>query len=132
MTKDYLWALITLIIAIILAIILLSVARDSDAPAQSQTPAPPFITASMQEDIRRLAHRGLADAMEDRIKVLFEVWMKDPEADQPRRASNGIRQAISAYVRSYDMINGWSPETCTTVYPPEAGVPTITLPEQKQ
>lgn len=132
--RQYLWAFVALVIAIVLAYILISLARDNPGQtafgevqqvqrAQGPTPPPPCIEPSVEETIRRLALLGLENAMADRTEKLFEVWMRD-DAGQPGRAQVGINQAINAFVRARDLMLGWNPVPCTTIYPPP--------PEQKQ
>ena len=46
--------------------------------------------------IRALALDALDEALKERIKSLFQVWMRD-DTGQPDRAATGARQAIKAY-----------------------------------
>ena len=54
---------------------------------------------------------GLNEALYDRAKHLFGIWMRDP-VGQPQRAQAGIQQAIRAYVISRDLVEKWNPPVC--------------------
>jgi hypothetical protein len=69
------------------------------------------VEPDLRESIRAIVLKGLDDAMRDRAQHLFEVWMRD-ERDQPKRASTGMQQAISAYIQSRSLALKWNPTPC--------------------
>lgn len=107
MRKEYFWALITLVVAIVLAIILFSILRDDKSGAEPLK----CIDSELREKVRLLAMEGLDSAFRDRSQRLFEVWMSD-EHDQPRRAQLGMQMAIRGYVHARDLELKWNPPAC--------------------
>lgn len=57
----------------------------------------------MREKIRVILLASLDEALKDHVVHAFGIWMKD-ETGQPERARRGIRQAISAYIRSREAV----------------------------
>jgi hypothetical protein len=97
--------------------------------SQSQPPPPTFELAAadsiifvcvadpeLTDKIRRILHEGLDEALKDAVTRTFEVWMKDP-TDQPRRAAQGVRNAVSAYIQSRDKLDLWQPQPCAREAP---------------
>lgn len=92
MSRDYFWALITLVIAIILAIILLSVAREDSSTGETVL----YAGVPLDEHLLPLDKRALTEAYHDHLKLLWSVWLKDGAHDATR-ISNGLRIARRAY-----------------------------------
>ena len=108
MKKEWWWAIISLIIAIVLAYVLLSVAKDD---AQSKVPYD-CVDPTERERIRDLAFKGIDDGLVRAMSHLFDVWQKDPQADQPKRAQVGTTNAINAHNRARKFAIAWDPPTC--------------------
>jgi hypothetical protein len=64
-----------------------------------------------QEQIRALMYDGLNNALRDRTRDLFEVWMKDT-SDQPLRAARGLYLSINAYTLGHVSVEQWSLPKC--------------------
>jgi hypothetical protein len=100
MRSEYFWALLTLVIAILLAIILLNVVKDDGAQSQ----VPEIQKSAYDERLNTLDQQALDDAYVLQASHLFAVWMKD-DRDQPHRLLVGLRRARKAYIEATDGIN---------------------------
>jgi hypothetical protein len=107
MKPEYLWALVTLIIAIALAIILLNLVKD-DVQSKVQVDC---MDPVERERIREIVLNSVDKGLETQVAHLFEVWMKDL-TDQPRRALVGTNTAVNAHVRARKNALAWDPPTC--------------------
>jgi hypothetical protein len=108
MKKEWLWAIISLVIAIVLSYILLSLAQDE---AQSKVPFD-CVDPTERERVRDLALEGIDNGLKQAMTHLFEVWQKDPNTEQPRRAQVGTTNAINAHNRARKLALAWDPPTC--------------------
>ena len=92
------------------------VAQDTyQLESAESKPEPPPCTdnTEFRDDARRIIHDGLNEALHNQVERLFEVWMKDP-ADQPRRARNGILNALRAYLHARTQVEMWDIPPCKT------------------
>jgi hypothetical protein len=64
-----------------------------------------------RERIREIVFNGIDKGLEEQIKHLFGVWMKDL-SDQPRRALVGTNTAVNAHVRARKNAAAWDPPNC--------------------
>ena len=71
--------------------------------------------ATERERIRELALKGIDDGLQQAMRHLFDVWQKDPNTEQPKRAQVGTTNAVNAHIRARKLILAWAPPTC----PPE-------------
>ena len=66
--------------------------------------------------MRDLALKGIDDGFAASCRAsLFDIWQKDPDTDQPKRAQVGMTNAVNAHVRARKFTLAWNPPTC----PPE-------------
>ena len=65
-----------------------------------------------RERIRAIAIKALDEALEEQIKYLFMVWMKDDRA-QPDRARVGVVAAIKAHQQARKLAETWMPPICS-------------------
>jgi hypothetical protein len=96
MRREYFWALITLLIAVALAIILLSLANDP----RSETSYPPLQPSAYDKKLDRLDRRGIEAAYGSRVALLFQNWMTDTTAESHKRALKGHRNARQIYIEA--------------------------------
>ena len=96
MKQEWVWAIVSLAIAILLAYILLSLSKD----AQSESNLPPVIRSQYDQRLLALDIAGIEAAYQEQVKLLFMNWMKDPNVGQPRRALTGLRNAAKAYIEA--------------------------------
>ncbi len=78
--------------------------------AKSQV-APPCFTAEEQSHVFALTSAAIDTAFQAHVQNLFEVWVKDT-TEQPRRATAGMANGLSAYQRAQANSRAWKPETC--------------------
>ena len=77
-------------------------------------PAAPCFDADTRERIRKISLDAFDAALKAHMQLLFDVWMKNPTEEQPKRAQSGARIAFSAYGRSRAAALNWNPPTCPT------------------
>src|SRR5262245_11807282 len=97
---------------IIIAVLVVSVV-SSVIYIRSQTPAAKpqhcfKIEPELRDQVRKLMHEGLDNALRQHLTNLFLSWMKDP-FDQPHRAAEGANRGIKAYIDAHNDINVWDP-----------------------
>lgn|SRR5262245_13375750 len=90
--RQYLWAILALVIAVVLAYILLSIARE-DAQSQIILTLPP---SKWDEKILELDKKALDEAYIMKIKLLFDVWVREGR-ENPERPVKGAAEARRAY-----------------------------------
>jgi hypothetical protein len=95
MKREYFWALLTLIIAVALAIILVNVANDPRSE-----PYPPLQPSAYDRKLDRLDRRGIEAAYSSRVALLFQNWMTDTTAESHKRALKGHRNARTIYIEA--------------------------------
>jgi hypothetical protein len=105
MRQEYLWALITLVIAIVLAYILITITKDV------QSEAAYCLDDKTRDELRQLTLESIDISYKAHVSKLFEVWVRDP-AEQPKRAKVGLQSGITAYLRARSDALKWEPPSC--------------------
>jgi hypothetical protein len=105
MKREYLWALLTLIIAVALALILISLADDPRSE-----PYPPLQPSAYDKKLDRLDRRGIEAAYSSRVALLFQNWMTDTTAESHKRALKGHRNARTIYIEAMTALDARDPE----------------------
>jgi hypothetical protein len=105
MRREYLWALLTLIIAVALAFILLSSAKD-DSKSEGY---PPRQSSAYDRKLLRLDRAGVDAAYRSRVALLFQNWMTDTTAASQDRALRGHRNAQKIYIEVMTGIDARDP-----------------------
>lgn len=101
MKKEWVWAIISLVIAIALAYILLSLAKD-DAQSKDEIPLAP---SKWDDQIDELERQALGEAFKKHITQLYSIWVTDNYQPKiPPKALTGARNARDAYIRSMEAI----------------------------
>jgi hypothetical protein len=99
MKKEWMWAIISLAIAIVLAYVLLSIAKDD---AQSEVVVAP---SKYDDRIGELEKQAIEDAFKKHIMQLYSIWVTDNYQPKfPPKAIVGARNARDAFIRSMDAI----------------------------
>ena len=112
MRRD-LWALLTLIIAVALAFILLSTAKDdSQGATQQLPPLPKCLDSKTRDTIERLTDRAVDQGYQRHVSHLFDVLMGNPNREQFDRARVGMQNGIKGYLLAQEHINTWTPPLC--------------------
>lgn len=99
-----------IVVVLLLGMVIIAAASILFA-APTTNPPPQCMDEKTREKIRQLALGALDQGFHDHVKLLYEQWMKDSH-DQPRRAQNGIKNGIAAYLRALDDAQKWSPPIC--------------------
>jgi len=71
------------------------------------------MNAEMREKVRDIMLVALDEALKTHIENVFIVWLRD-DAGQPGRARTGVKQGVSAYIRSRASMQKWDPPECKT------------------
>jgi len=87
--------------------------HGTPAQAQEKEPEIACVDTEMREKIREIMLTSLNDALHDHIVNVFGVWLRD-DSGQPGRARKGVKQGISAYIRSRKGVENWNPPECRT------------------
>jgi hypothetical protein len=72
------------------------------------------IDPTERERVRDLALDGIDDGLKKAMTHLFDVWVKDPNTEQPKRGQVGTTNAINAHNRARKLALAWDPPTCPT------------------
>lgn len=70
------------------------------------------IDPTERERVRGLALLGIDEGLKRSMTHLFEVWQKDPNTEQPKRAQVGTTNAINAHIRGRKLALAWDPPPC--------------------
>ena len=101
MKREWVWAIISLAIAILLAYILLSLAKD-DAQSKDEISSVP---SKWDDQIDELERQALGEAFKKHIAQLYSIWVTDNYQPRfPPKALSGARNARDAYIRSMEAI----------------------------
>jgi len=101
-------ALLTAAVVIIVALVYALLERDvliAKVPFDCFDP-------TERERVRELALEGIDTGLKQAMTHLFDVWQKDPNTDQPRRAQVGTTNAINAHNRARNHALAWDPPSC--------------------
>ena len=99
--REWVWAIVSLAIAILLAYILLSLARD-DAQSKDEISLAP---SKWDDQVDELERQALGEAFKKHITQLYSIWVTDNYQPRfPPKALVGARNARDAYIRSMDAI----------------------------
>jgi hypothetical protein len=110
MRKEWIWAIISLVIAIVLAYILLSVAKDD---AQSKVDV--CVTSEQRDHIRKVMLEAVDHALDAQVGKLFANWVLD-DTGQPKRAQVGTNNAVKAFITARGYVLVWDPHECTASF----------------
>jgi hypothetical protein len=79
-----------------------------EASAQSTFPC---MDDHTEKRIRDIMSAAVDNALKEYVEHLFSNWARDT-AEQPKRASTGVRVAVNAYVRARRDLDNWHPPRC--------------------
>jgi hypothetical protein len=69
---------------------------------------------TQREHIRTIMLKAADRGLEDQIAHLFDIWVRDPSTEQPKRAQVGANNAVNAHIRAHKAALAWDPPPCTT------------------
>jgi len=111
MTRERWIALAVGVITVVVTLLLLALLE-----AQSKM-SYDCIDPTERERVRELALVGIDDGLKRSMTHLFDVWQKDPEHEQPKRAQVGTTNAINAHNRARKLALAWNPPSCPNQSP---------------
>ena len=106
--RDRIIGLIILVVTVIVTLIMLAL-LDREASSRVQVDC---MDSTERERVREIVVRGIDEGLEKAITNLFDVWQKDPESAQPKRAMVGTNNAVNAHVRARKQALAWDPPVC--------------------
>lgn len=106
--KPWVWTALALIIAVLLAYVLLSIAEENEAKSQVNV----CVTPEQRDKLREIALESIDHALNEQIGGLFINWVKEPGVAQPKRAQTGMNNAIKAYIQAKALMIAWDPREC--------------------
>ena len=87
--------------------------------ANAVTPRPGIercVDDEAREKIQRLMTEALDEGLKSHTKKMYDIWVQD-ETDQPKRAVEGMKSGIRAYIRARAAALRWDPPTCKEAKP---------------
>ena len=104
MKREWIWAIVSLVIAIVLSYILLSLAEDDVRPkAEAETQQ--WTPSKWDDHIEVLEKQAIDEAFKKHIAQLYQIWVTDNYQPRiPPKALTGARNARDAYIRSMEAI----------------------------
>jgi len=98
-------------VAAVLVVAMMAVALSL---ANAVTPRPGVekcVTDEVREKIQKLMIEGLDEGLKAHTRKMVDIWVQD-DTDQPKRAIEGMKSGIRAYIRSRAAALHWNPPTC--------------------
>jgi hypothetical protein len=71
----------------------------------------PCMSDEARERVRELVLQGIEVGLQDHIKHVFTLWIKD-DTEQPKRAITGMHAGIRAYTWARAAALKWNPPRC--------------------
>jgi hypothetical protein len=65
-----------------------------------------------RENIRTIMLKAVDRGLEENVVHLFDIWVKDPATEQPKRAQVGANNAVNAHIRARKAAMAWQPPEC--------------------
>jgi hypothetical protein len=69
------------------------------------------VSDEVREKIQKLMVEGMDEGLKAHTKKMVDIWVQD-DTDQPKRATEGMRSGIRAYIRARAAALHWNPPTC--------------------
>lgn len=103
--------MIRLIVGVITVIITLLLIALLDREASSGVPFD-CVDPTERERVRQLVFDGIDRGLVEAMAHLFDIWQRDPNTEQPRRAQVGTTNAVNAHSRARKLATIWNPPSC--------------------
>ena len=103
-----------LAVIVLTLVLLLSLSVVLAAPRfqlASEDTAPCMPDVETRERVREILLKATEEAFHEHVKRMYEVWARD-DRDQPRRAQQGVRQGLRAYLGGRQGALKWNPPLC--------------------
>ena len=109
MKKEWVWAIVSLVVAIALAYILVSFAADAKSKVSV------CVTAEQRDHIRSVMLTAVDHALDEQVGKLFANWVLDGTG-QPARAQTGTNNAVKAHIVARANVLAWDPAECAASF----------------
>jgi hypothetical protein len=103
---DLLIRILVGIATVIVTLIVLALVEEAPSEPRLQC-----VDERTREELRALTLQAIDTGLKEHVSHLFEVWVRDP-AEQPKRATVGMQNGISAYLRARQNALAWNPPSC--------------------
>ena len=70
------------------------------------------VSSTERERVRQLVFDGIDQGLRESMAHLFDIWQRDPENQQPKRAQVGTVNAVNAHNRARRLTFAWNPPEC--------------------
>lgn len=70
------------------------------------------VNPTERERVRQLVFDGIDQGLKESMAHLFDVWQRDPDNQQPKRAQVGTANAVNAHNRARKLAFAWNPPDC--------------------
>jgi hypothetical protein len=107
MTKELWIALAVIVITVLTVLMLIFLLEEAEGKIPYDCVEP-----TERERVRDIAMKAVDKGLEQAIIHLFDVWQRDPNTDQPKRAQVGTTNAINAHNRARRHVLAWDPPPC--------------------
>jgi len=71
------------------------------------------IDETQRENIRAIMLKAADRGLEENVVHLFDIWVRDPNTEQPKRAQVGANNAVNAHIRARKAALAWDPPSCS-------------------
>lgn len=93
-------------------------AADTSMPFTFPTDGKPVqakfdcVNATERERVRQIVFDGIDQGLKESMAHLFDIWQRDPDNQQPKRAQVGTTNAVNAHNRARKLAFAWNPPEC--------------------
>jgi hypothetical protein len=109
----------SIVVVLLVAVILAAIGVGSAAVSRSRfqlasTEFEPIACVpdeETKEKIRNILLEATTEALKNHVVRMHEIWMRD-DTNQPKRATNGVRQGIRAFISGHTFVKQWNPPLC--------------------
>lgn len=70
------------------------------------------VNATERERVRQIVFDGIDQGLKESMAHLFDIWQRDPDNQQPKRAQVGTTNAVNAHNRARKLAFAWNPPEC--------------------
>lgn len=70
------------------------------------------VNPTERERVRQLVFDGIDQGLKESMAHLFDIWQRDPDNQQPKRAQVGTTNAVNAHNRARKLAFSWNPPEC--------------------
>jgi hypothetical protein len=109
MKREWMWAILALAIAVVLAYVLVNMSKDAESKVNV------CVTPEQRDHIRDVMLKAIDKALDEQVGKLFANWVVDA-TEQPKRAQVGTNNSLKAYIVAKANILAWDPAECAASF----------------